>query len=238
MHGIDHVLGCHGVTVRGGHHGWDASCDQSLTFPRDCSARGEGLQAATVPAAAAWAIGEDGHMADLTCAAAHAVVEASIQNQPAADACAHGDIDHVACVAACSVQVFADGSCVGVVLEASACTEPLLQDLAQRHVVPARQVGGLDQQTLWDIEWSRRTDADAVDILVYNASLIEHPFCARNDALDHGLRPLVGKGGPNLAASHRAILVDQAGTDLGPTKVNAQDRPARHGACPSSFKSA
>jgi hypothetical protein len=76
-------------------------------------------------------------LASLECSPSH---ELTVQDQPPADARAHGQEEQVALALPGSELPLGEGRAVGVVLEHEAAAELALQAVDQRHVVPARQI--------------------------------------------------------------------------------------------------
>src|SRR6185312_1758484 len=82
----------------------------------------------------------------------------------AADPRADGDAHHVASPARGTLPPLANCRAVGVVVERGGQPEPLRHAIAQREIPPAK-IRRDDHQPALAIQWSRRPDANAEEIL-------------------------------------------------------------------------
>src|SRR6185369_1740735 len=126
------------------------------------------------------AVQVDRRMPDFAGDVRRAVKELAVEDQPATDAGADRDPDHVRRAFRGALPPFADGGAVGVIVERRGKIQPLADAVAQGEVAPA-EVGGNDDETLVAIQWTGGSDADANEVAPVGARLRDG---VENDAFD------------------------------------------------------
>jgi len=99
------------------------------------------LEAAPVAAAAHGPVGVDADVAELAGAPAGAAVDLAVDDDPQADAAAHGDRDEVGDVVPAAVEALRHGEGVDVVVDEDRHAERVLELVAQREARPAEHGG-------------------------------------------------------------------------------------------------
>jgi len=221
---------CQVAVHEGAHLALDA-CTQLLPDEAgDARARSEGLHAAAVAAAAQRAIG---HYDDVPCLArqpAHAQHQSAIRDDAAAHAGADSQVDDLPLPAGRAPQRLRQPRDIGIVAEVGGPAHVRADDVAQRHVVPARQVGRADDDTLHRVQRAGRADADAGDLL--DGKAFDHFGDGILDASDDGFRAFQGQRRPRGPAVYLAVRVTQCGANLRAAQVHGQDSGSH--ACSSS----
>jgi hypothetical protein len=81
---------------------------------------------------------------------------------------------------------------------------------------------GIDDDLLFEIHRTRRTDADRVNVLELEARFFDRfPPCL-TDSTDSFFRSLIGMSGQIGPAERFALAVNDARLDVGPAKVDSQ----------------
>jgi hypothetical protein len=188
-------------------------------------ARGQHLEAAT-PRALPLALGSvqvHHHVTDLRGEPERAPVDATVEQQPAADARAQGDQHGVREVARGAEARLGEQSRVCVVVHYHRQAEAFAHHVAKAHVLE-RQMGGPARHAGLPLHQGGDAEAHGRDIRGRRAHLLD-----RLDEDVERLRPIGPAPGPAHPVMHHETLVDDAAQQLRPTRVDTYHPPWRHG---------
>src|SRR6185312_13635778 len=203
--------------------GLPALLDQLAHVALHGGARGERLDAAALAAAAARAVRQERHVADLAGDAAAAVVRVVADDDAAADAGADEDADHGARALADAVGVLADDGDADVVVEKDAqAIEAGGEALDERDLRPAEVGRGVDDAARV-IDAAGDADAERAEVGGARTDLVADAAAERDHAVDDGVGSVGGERLGALGVDDVAVDVDGGGVHLGATEVEADD---------------
>src|SRR5579875_1615056 len=113
------------------------------------------------------------HMAQFARCAAHSIKNLTFGDDAATNTGTDGQIDQIVRALACSEQVFAERGGVGIVLDSNRDMKLGTQDVTQRRILPARQIGWREDHASTTIQWPRCAHADACNLFNTYACLVE-----------------------------------------------------------------
>jgi hypothetical protein len=161
---------------------------------------------------------------ELAAVPGRAAVQPAVEDDAAADAGGHREVDEAAQPAPGAVPVLGDGRGGGVVLEGERDAELGGGEGADRDVVPAGQVRGRLQQTRGRVERAPARDADCAHRA--QPGLRDRLVAHREQPADDGLRALVAARGADAEPVHAPVWGDHGDGELGAADVEREDRRA------------
>src|SRR6266536_418773 len=198
-------------------------------FPRalgDRRPRRVRLEAPAAPAAeATTAVPVDGDVAELAAVPRGAAEETAVDDDAAADAGRHREVDHVARAAARAVAVLGRGRGSRVVLQHCRQVERRRREVRDRDVRPARQVKRRNQHAAGRVERTAAPDPDPCDLLGGGAGRRNGTLTEGEEPLEPVARSAFRIGRRDDEAVDAAVGVDDAGRHLRAADVEAEDRP-------------
>src|SRR5882762_5780108 len=117
--------------------------------------------AAALSAAAARAVIVNADVAAFRGAPGASVVDATVENNSRSDSGAEGGVEDVAKSDACAPDGFCESGGVGVVVDSCAHVEDSLHFVSETKIMPARQVGRIQDDSAKWIEWTGSANADS-----------------------------------------------------------------------------
>jgi hypothetical protein len=184
--------------------------------------------AALLPARAQPAAGVDDHVAQFGPVLEIPAKHLALDDDAPADAGAQRVHDQVVDVLAGARPELAPGGGVGVVLQRGPDSRLLFHDLAEGHVLHARQVARIDHQALAMAHGSGRADPDADDLFVVDAGLGDGLLGGVDDVRDHLVAALVHFRQRAQLRFDVAFAVQQPGRDVRATQIDSNAITARH----------
>ena len=194
---------------------------------RDRRARRVRLETAVVAALAVATVEVDGRVADLAGDVRRAVKQLAVDDQTTADAGADRHADDVFPAARRALPPFADRRAVRVVVERDGKAQSFADAIAQRKVLPT-EVRSDDDETLFAVQWTRGSHADADDVASVRIRLGErvehHAFDQPDYTIGHALRT---RFGARRNRAHGEVLLavrrHRADDDVRSAEVDADD---------------
>jgi hypothetical protein len=170
---------------------------------------------------------------ELAAVPARAAVEAPVDDDAAADPGRDREVDHVAHAGAGAPAVLAGRRGGRVVLERDRALERAQRELVDRHVAPAGQVRGRDQDAALGVERAAAADADRLDGRPRDARLLDRFPSEREQVVEHRVHAELGAARPHDERMRHAVAADDASGELRPADVQREHRsPARGQAQP------
>lgn len=173
--------------------------------------------------------GEEDHLPDFAGGPRGAVVEASAEDEAAADAGSDPDTEEVGGVGACAESVFAEDGDIDIVVEEDGWSgEGVGEAVGEWDIVPA-EVGGFEDDSGGDIDGARRADADAREVGGPGARGGAGFVDGLDDASDDGVSALLGLSEAFGAADDAVGGVDDADLHVRAAEIDSDDERAPGG---------
>lgn len=177
-----------------GEDGFLAIFDGFLEAAEDGGAGGEGFEATAVAAAAFGSADLEDHVTDFAGGAVEAGVEVAVEDEAAADAGAEEDADQVARFAAQFDGMNAEGADIAIVLDEDRDTEVFFEVAFEGDILPAGEVGGIEDAPFTGVDGAGGADADGADLFEVEVGFIDGIANGAGDAFDDDFGATIGLG--------------------------------------------
>ena len=164
-------------------------------------------------------------MAEFTSRVARSVVNLTVQQDPAADARADRETQHVGAAPGGTLPPFPERGTVGVIVEFGLKSETLLEARAERHVGPT-EIRSEKHGAGLGIERTRRSDAQPTEGNVGNRvrRLFHCSLGHDNQPMHHRVRTLLGTGRlADQSMQLRSVLRDAPDNQIRTADINPYD---------------
>ena len=160
-------------------------------------------------------------MAELAALLAEAAMDPVCDDDPAADAGAEKKSDEVADSATGAQDVLGQRGDVAVVVHEHGTAEGVLDMVFHADTVPAREIGGVNDDASIRVERPRGSDAHGEHVLQLEPGVPDRLACDVDDPVEHRFRTVLCRGQLEHAMTDAARRVHHRARDLGPAEVDA-----------------
>src|SRR5689334_25323425 len=129
-----------------------AGLNRFARHPYDPGSGSVALGASAIPATAGDTVGFDGHMAELSGHAVHAMENFPVDHNGSPDASPERKHGHIVDVAACPEPLLSESSDLGIVFKKDASAQAAFDLVANVVILPARQIGRLAYDASFQID--------------------------------------------------------------------------------------
>src|SRR5208337_1545008 len=164
----------------------------------------------------------DDDVAALATMAVPALDDPALVDDSAADARAQGEEYEAARVPPRAGPVFAVGRGVGIVLQDRLLVQLLRKQIADRQMIPSRQVGRLEKHPAREVHCARRAEPDPGDLVPGQATRRYRAAARFGQLGDADFWSAVGLGLQAHRRQRLSHIVDHATLDVRSTKVDTQ----------------